>query len=101
MSSRVETEGASGVYTGETGASAPLAAIAFDPDADLGHHLPADHPAWMRDALSLSARARALLAKVPPVVIRVLTFWDHTVRAIVVDGRRLAVDPSGCYRFER
>jgi len=101
MSPRVESEAAAPTYAGESAASAPLAAVAFDADADLGHHLPADHPAWTRDAVSISSRARALLVRLPRVVVRVLTFWDHAVRTIIVDGRRLAVDPSGSYRCER
>ncbi len=62
--------------------------------------LPADHPAWQRDVLAISARARAVLARLRPVVVRVVTFWDHAVRGIVVGGdRKLEIDPSGCYRL--
>lgn len=79
----------------------PLALpVALDPDVEIGNHLPSDHPAWTKDALSLSQRARALLAQLKPVVIRVLTFWDHHVRAILVGGRTLSVDASGSYRLE-
>ena len=56
-------------------------------------------PAWQRDALAVSARVRALLQSLRPVVVQVVTFWDHAVRAIAVAGRRLEVDPSGSYRI--
>ena len=61
--------------------------------------LPRDHPPWMRDAVAVSARARQWIEKLKPIAIRVLTFWDHTVRSITVMGRKLHVDPSGCYRL--
>lgn len=56
-------------------------------------------PAWHRDTLAVSARVRGLLRTLQPVVVRVLSFWDHAVRAVVVAGRRLEVDPSGSYRM--
>ncbi|HEY0614340.1 MAG TPA: hypothetical protein VGC96_06850 [Candidatus Elarobacter sp.] len=61
--------------------------------------LPREHPVWQRDCCSISARTRAVLASLRPVVVRVLTFWDHAIRSIPVRGRRLDVDPSGCYRL--
>jgi hypothetical protein len=60
--------------------------------------LPRDHPRWVRDAVAVSARARELIAKLRPVVIAVLSFWDHRIRSIVVGDRCVQVDPSGCYR---
>lgn len=63
-------------------------------------YLPHDHPAWVRDAVALSMRAREVLAKLKPVALKILTFWDHTVRSIVVGNRRLTVDPSGSYRID-
>ncbi len=75
------------------------AAHVHDVDADLHATLPRDHPAWQRDILSVSARARAVVAALRPVVVRVLTFWDHLVRSINVGTRRVEVDPSGCYRL--
>ncbi len=80
------------------GAALPLAPI-FDADADLGSALPPDHPAWIRDAVSISQRARVLLANLRPVAIRVMTMWDHAVRSLVIGGRRLDVDASGSYRM--
>ncbi len=60
---------------------------------------PAGHPAWQRDALSVSSRVRALLVTLHPLALRVLTFWDHAVRAVRIGNRALEVDPSGCYRL--
>ncbi|MDP9025073.1 MAG: hypothetical protein M3N13_06860, partial [Candidatus Eremiobacteraeota bacterium] len=62
--------------------------------------LPRDHPAWMRDALALSTRARAWLATLKPAGVRVLTFWDHAVRSISIMGHTLSVDASGSYRMD-
>lgn len=62
--------------------------------------LPHDHPRWVRDAVAVSARARRLLEKLKPVVIAVVTFWDHRFRCIVVGGRRVSVDASGSYRAD-
>ncbi|HEY6236156.1 MAG TPA: hypothetical protein VIW69_13740 [Candidatus Elarobacter sp.] len=80
----------------------PLAiapAHAADTDAELHATLPRDHPVWQRDVLSVSARARAVVAAMRPVAVRVLTFWDHVVRSVGIGSRRLDVDPSGCYRL--
>jgi hypothetical protein len=76
----------------------PRAEIDFESDERLAVSS-SGAPAWQRDALAVSARVRALLQTLQPVVVRVLTFWDHAVRAIAVGGRRLEVDPSGCYRI--
>ena len=70
-----------------------------DVDAELHATLPRDHPVWQRDILSVSARARAVVAALRPVVVRALTFWDHIVRSIDIGTRRIEVDPSGCYRL--
>lgn len=67
-----------------------------EPDNDVG--LAGDQPAWQRDAVSVSARVRALLATLRPVVVQVLTFWDHAVRSVRIGNRVVEVDPSGCYR---
>jgi hypothetical protein len=60
--------------------------------------LPHDHPRWVKDAVAVSQRAREFIAKLRPVVIEVLAFWDHRFRSIMVGDRRVQVDPSGCYR---
>ena len=78
----------------------PPLPVALDADVSIGNQLPSDHPAWSKDTLSVSARARALIARVRPVIIRVVTYWDHRVRSIFVGGRTLSVDASGSYRLE-
>lgn len=80
----------------------PLAvapAHVIDVDPELHATLPRDHPAWQRDILSVSARARTAITALRPVVVRALTFWDHVVRSVGIGPRRLEVDPSGCYRL--
>jgi hypothetical protein len=61
--------------------------------------LPNDHPAWQRDVVSISSRARAFLATVVPVAVRALSYWDHRMREIAFGPRSLTVDPAGCYRL--
>ena len=60
--------------------------------------LPADYPQWRKDQVSLSGRARALLSKLKPFMIRVLTFWDHGTSTLALDELTLDVDASGSYR---
>ena len=78
-------------------------ALSAGPVGDAGFDVPAslprDHPAWQRDVLAVSARVRAIVARMRPVAVRVLTFWDHVVRSVAIGGRRVDVDPSGCYRL--
>lgn len=64
-----------------------------------GPTLPTDHPVWQRDVLSISSRARAILATLRPLAINVLTFWDHRLRELAIGAQTLAIDPSGCYRL--
>jgi len=59
--------------------------------------LPAGHPPWTRDVAALTRRARAALAELPRVVIRVMGFWEHPRREALVDGRRVTVDAAGTY----
>jgi hypothetical protein len=61
--------------------------------------LPGDHPAWQRDVLSVSSRTRALLGALKPLVVAVVTFWDHALRELRLGTGRLSVDPSGSYRL--
>ncbi len=65
-----------------------------------GHTLPNDHPPWLKDAVSISHRARALIATLKPAVVKVVTYWEHRIRSIVVGDRRVSVDPSGCYKLD-
>ncbi|HEY5341845.1 MAG TPA: hypothetical protein VIK27_12520 [Candidatus Aquilonibacter sp.] len=62
--------------------------------------LPRDHPPWSKDAVTISQRARELIARLRPAVVAVLTFWDHRVRGAFVSGNRISIDPSGSYRVE-
>jgi hypothetical protein len=61
--------------------------------------LPREHPRWARDAAAISSRARALIARLAPVAIRALTFWDHRVHSLAIGKRELCVDSSGSYRI--
>lgn len=78
--------------------SEPIVAAVNEAEPDTAL-LPHDHPAWVKDSLSVSQRARTLLAKIVPVALRVLTFWDHRVRSTTIAGQRLSIDPSGSYRL--
>lgn len=71
----------------------------IDADASGIPELPSDHPQWQRDVVSISSRARALIAHVVPIVVRVLSYWDHRIREITLGPRTLSVDPAGCYRL--
>lgn len=62
--------------------------------------LPHEHPQWLRDAASVSQRTRSLLSKVQPLLLRILSFWDHRVRSAFVGGRCVSIDASGSYRAE-
>jgi hypothetical protein len=62
--------------------------------------LPRDLPHWVKDALSVSARARDLISRLRPVVIHILAFWDHRLRSAIVSGRHLKIDPSGSYKAD-
>lgn len=82
-------------------AVAPALPILLDYDDRWGgQSLPNDHPAWMKNRLSLSQRARALVAQLRPIVVKVIAYWEHQVRSIAVGNGRLSVDPSGSYRLE-
>jgi hypothetical protein len=74
--------------------------VRADSDApDIAPSLPGDHPAWQRDVVSISARARALIAAIRPLVVKVFTFWDHRMGDITLGARTFGVDPSGSYRL--
>ncbi len=78
----------------------PILGVRADLDApDMLPPLPGDHPAWQRDVLSLSSRARAVVAALRPLVVKVLTFWDHRFGDIIIGARTFGVDASGCYRL--
>lgn len=70
-------------------------------DGELGGSLlPRDHPKWPADALTVSQRARETFARLRPIALRVLTFWDHRVRSITIGTTRLGIDAAGCYRID-
>lgn len=97
MQTRVDLEGP---YA-SLGALSPASAYIDVPIAEFETPvLPRDHPAWMRDAVAVSSRAREWLERLKPVVVRVLNFWDHSIRSIRVMGSTLTVDPSGSYRID-
>jgi hypothetical protein len=77
----------------------PLAAALPDADIEVPP-LPRDLPPWAKDAIAVSQRARDLIARLQPIAIAVLTFWDHRMRSAFVAGKRIAIDPSGSYRLE-
>ncbi len=103
MSARIELDPGGQNPAAANAGSPPagaLAPVGLDPDSELGHDLPRDHPAWARDAVSLSQRARALFASLRPVAIKVVTYWEHRVRALAIGGAILRVDASGSYRLD-
>lgn len=94
--STLERPAAAAVSTTGTSAVAP----AQFTDDDAGEILPQGHPKWVRDGFAVSQRARDALARLQPIVVQVLRFWDHRLRSIRVTGRRLSVDASGSYRVD-
>ena len=74
---------------------------ADDRELGMGRIGDGTQPAWQRDVVSVSARVRAIVATLRPIVVHVLTFWDHAVRAVRIGAARLEVDPSGSYRLVR
>jgi hypothetical protein len=100
MLRRIEPEESSTALPPYVGASRSESIVAVG-EAELETALlPYDHPRWVKDALAVSQRARELLAKLRPVALKVLSFWDHRIRSIVIGDRRVVVDPSGCYRAD-
>ncbi len=101
MLRRLELEETAAALPLHVGAGRSEAIVPAVPEAELETALlPYDHPRWVRDALAVSQKARELLARLRPVAIEVLSFWDHRIRAIVVGDRRVQVDASGCYRAD-
>ena len=102
MLRRVEGDERRGASLGELlGLRQAEPVVAAIPEAEMETALlPRDHPQWVKDALSVSQRAREAIARLKPVVIRILTFWDHRFRSSVVGGARVSIDPSGSYRVE-
>lgn len=96
---RIESERTPAVLTAPLDGPGYVAALL--PEGELETPpLPRDLPQWAKDAVAISRRARQLLARLKPIVVRVLTFWDHRVRSIGIAGRKLSIDPSGSYRAD-
>ena len=101
MLRRVELEENAPAAALQLGAARPEAIVPAVADAELETGLPPnDQPRWVRDAVAVSQRARELVAKLRPVAVHVLSFWDHRIRAVVVGGRYVRVDASGSYRAD-
>lgn len=95
---RVDPDTNPAVYVPIAGGRAILPLV---PDDELETPpLPREHPRWIKDAAAVSQRARRLVERLKPVVVRVLTFWDHRVRAATIGGRELSIDASGSYRLD-
>ncbi len=77
----------------------PIVPAAAETDADTSF-LPSDHPPWVKDALTVSTKARELLARLRPVVVTILSFWDHGIRSLSIGSARISIDPSGSYRMQ-
>ena len=101
MLRRIEQEehAAVTVAAGGARASEPIVPAVAQGDLETSG-LPHDHPRWVRDAVAVSQRARRIVEKLKPVVIAVLTYWDHRWRSAVVAGHRVRIDASGCYRAD-
>ena len=96
MNQPVRLDDASGTVAAQAPIAVSTPATAFEDEVP---SLPAGHPTWQRDALSVSSRARAILETLRPLAVRVLTFWDHAMRSVRIGARSVEVDPSGCYRL--
>jgi hypothetical protein len=75
-----------------------LAAVSSDGDRPQAELLSHGHSKWTIDGVAISGRAREAVARLKPVIVAVLQFWDHGTRAIVASGQRVTVDASGSYR---
>ncbi|MDQ2680089.1 MAG: hypothetical protein M3Y21_03580 [Candidatus Eremiobacteraeota bacterium] len=101
MLRRVEGEerGATLLGTLGTGQSEPIVAAVSEAELETPL-LPHDHPKWVKDALTVSQRAREVISRLRPIAVQIMTFWDHRIRSILVGNARISVDPSGSYRRE-
>lgn len=101
MLRRIEAEEQTAALAGELGATRSEAIVPAVAQAELDPTpLPPDHPRWVRDAIAVSQRAREIVSRLKPVVIRVLCFWDHHLRSIRIGDHRITVDTSGSYRVD-
>lgn len=103
MLRRIEADDRSAERTGLVAAGTPRSEPVARPQRALdaeAESLSRDRAKRTGDAISISHKARELVARLRPVVVRVVRFWDHQMRSILVAGRRVYVDPSGSYRVE-
>ena len=101
MLRRIELDEANAALPVQIGAAASEAVTPVVPDGELETPLsPHERPRWVRDAVAVSQRARELITRLRPVAVRVLSFWDHGMRGIVIGDRCVRVDVSGCYRVD-
>ena len=99
MLQRVDADESHGLGSPSHAYADPIVPAAAD--LELGSDsLPNEHPRWVKDSLAVSQRARALVARLRPIAMRILTFWDHRVRSAFVGGLHVRIDPSGSYRVE-
>jgi hypothetical protein len=99
MLQRVESDDSHALAASSEAYAEPIVPEAED--VQLGSDsLPHEHPRWVKDSLAVSQRARELIARLRPIAIRVLTFWDHRVRSAFVGGLHVRIDPSGSYRID-
>jgi hypothetical protein len=105
MSKRGSIMRRAGAQTSVAGSS-PSAAAArsvgkvADPEATGEIALPRDHPKWTRDRFTISATTKALLERIKPAIVRVLSFWDHRTHRLAIDGATIEVDQTGSYRCD-
>lgn len=101
MLRRIEIEEPAAALTPQIGASRsePIVPAVGEAELETGL-LPQDQPRWVKDAVAVSQRAREIIAKLRPAAVRVLSFWDHRIRSIAVEGRLVRVDASGSYRAD-
>ena len=88
----------SAALASSTIAAAPLGSAVVDDEEYVRPATLREQPAWVRDAVLLSTRARALLERVRVVLVAVLNYWDHEGRHISIGGTQLHIDASGSYR---
>ncbi len=99
MLRRIELDDTQAALPLQVGASRSEAIVPVVAEAELETNLlPHDQPRWVKDAVAVSQRAREIVAKLRPVAVRVLSFWDHRIRSIAIGERLVEVDASGCYR---
>jgi len=96
---RIDPDASPSLLTPALSGSAPVLPLLPEDELETPP-LPREHPKWVKDAVAVSHRARQIIAQLRPVIIRVLTFWDHHIRGITINDRNLSIDASGSYRLD-